>query len=102
MTITPEYIDSAYAYVPIPAGAVADEWAENGQRAGYSRSLTWRTYEGPAGVCVLIDGRQQTDGTFTRHISLWGVADGAPLTGEQALETAKLLVRAADELGRLQ
>lgn len=101
MPTTPEYIDTAYAHIPVPAGATADEWAENVQREGYSRSLTWCSHDGPAGVCVLIDGRQQTDGTFTRHISLWGVADGAPLTGEQARETAALLVRAADQFTQL-
>lgn len=103
--------DVMYAGVPIPAGARTDSagWGKNLQREGYSRSLVWRSYEGGAadlrlaGACISvdIDGRQECDGSFTRHVSLWGFKEGAGLTGDQARGVAALLTLAADELDRL-
>jgi hypothetical protein len=56
--------------VPASVGA---RWrlGDNVQCDGYSRSLVWRRPSGPGRMAVNIDGRQQNDGSFTRHISLW-------------------------------
>jgi hypothetical protein len=103
--------DIALADVAIPAGASTDwaGWGKNLQGDGYSRSLLWRSYEGgmadlrlaDSSISVDIDGRQQCDGSFTRHISLWGVDEGGALTSDQARAVAALLTHAADELERL-
>lgn len=109
--IADRLVDVMYADVALPAGARTDSagWGKNLQRDGYSRSLVWRSYEGGmadlrlagSGISVDIDGRQQSDGSFTRGISLWGVDEGAGLTADQARAVAALLVGAADELDRL-
>lgn len=109
--LTDRQVADRLADVPLPAGARTDteNWTKNLRRDGYSRSLVWRTWRGGmadlrlAGsvIAVDIDGRQQSDGSFTRGISLWGVDEGAGLTADQARAVAALLVGAADELDRL-
>jgi hypothetical protein len=101
---TNHVVDAAYADVPVPAGASTDSsgWEQNLQRDGYSRSLVWRSYDdGLDGITVDIDGRQECDGSFTRHVSLWGVEEGGGLTSAVARDVAALLIEAADELDRL-
>ena len=80
--------DNPFPSVALPPGAHTDRlgydldgaWEQNLQRPGYSRSLTWRSYDGPSGISVDIDGRQESDGSFSRQISLWGLEEGDGLT----------------------
>ncbi len=90
--------------MPVPPGATTDinSWGKNLQRDGWSRSLVWRRFGPVHGISVDIDGRQESDGSFTRHISLWGVDDGGELTSSQARQTAAFLTEAANELDRLR
>ena len=53
-------------------------------------------------INVGIDGWQRTDGSFTRHISLWGIDEGGALTATQARRIAALLVQAAEAMDALQ
>lgn len=102
--------DMAYADVPAPAAAArVGRWEKNLKRDGWSRSVVWRSYSGGAAdlrlaeshISVEVDGHQQCDGSFTRHVSLWGVDEGRELSSDQARAVAALLVHAADELDRL-
>ncbi|MGV7697863.1 hypothetical protein PJM27_19570 [Mycobacterium kansasii] len=91
-----------FPHIPLPPGATGDEWEENLQRPGYSRSLTWASYDGPGGrFSVDIGGAQQSDGSYTRHISIWGVPEGEGISSNDAHELGALLIAAADELDRL-
>jgi hypothetical protein len=95
-------VDRLYADVPLPAGASTDSegWAKDLKRGGYRRSLVWRSFGERANV--EISGWQHTDGSFSRHICLWGVDEGGSLTSAHARHIAALLVEAADEMERLQ
>jgi hypothetical protein len=96
-------VDAAYADVPLPAGASTDSegWGKDLKLGGYRRSLLWRSDGEPGEVSVDIDGWQRLDGSFTRHISLWGADEGGALTSTQARRIAAMLLDAADELERL-
>ena len=96
-------VEKLYADVPVPEGAVADSegWMRSTDTGDYWRSLRWRNYEtGVEGLDVLIEGRQETDGSFTRQLSVWA-EHGVDLPGPQARSVAALLLAAADELERL-
>jgi hypothetical protein len=98
-------VDAAYADVPLPAGASTNSegWGKDLKQGGYRRSLLWRNDGQPGGVSVDIDGWQWLDGSFARHISLWGVDEGGALSCAQARSIAAMLLDAADELDeRLQ
>jgi hypothetical protein len=96
-------VDAAYADVPLPAGASTDSegWGKDLKLGGYRRSLLWRSEGEPGEVSVDIDGWQRLDGSFTRHISLWGTDEGGALTSAQARRIAAMLLDAADALDRL-
>ncbi|CCK59361.1 hypothetical protein [Mycobacterium canetti] len=88
------------ANVPLPPGASTDAagWQDDTYAtAGLCRALLWASFDGAAGFSADIDGWQQQDGSYTRHISLWG-DDGGPLTSGQARKVAAMLVEAADAL----
>jgi hypothetical protein len=96
-------VDAAYADVPLPAGASTDSegWGKDLKYGGYRRSLLWRSDGEPGEVCVDIDGWQRHDGSFIRHISLWGIDEGGGLSCAQARRIAAMLLDAADEVDRL-
>ena len=96
-------VDAAYADVVLPPGASTDSegWGKDLKLGGYRRSLLWRSDGNPGDVSVDIDGWQRHDGSFTRHISLWGTDDGGALTSAQARRIAAMLLDAANELDRL-
>jgi hypothetical protein len=90
--------------IPAPPGARSDscDWEQNLQQPGYSRSLTWASYGPPAGgISVDIDGRQESDGSFTRHISIWGLDEGQGMSSAQALALAAMIINAAEEMDRI-
>lgn len=90
--------DTAYADIKLPEGATDVAGWEKLAGDGYSRGLVWRTFDGPDPVYAAIDGWQQPDGTFTRHITLWTGDGGVELTADTARETSSMLNEAADEL----
>jgi hypothetical protein len=97
-------VDAAYADAPLPPGATTDfeGWGKDLQRGGWRRSLLWNSYGDTADVNVDISGWQQCDGSFTRHIGLWGIDEGGELTSAQARRIAAMLLEAADALEGLQ
>jgi hypothetical protein len=98
----PEFGANPFPHIPLPPGASTDSWGweQNLQQPGYSRSLTWASY-GPAdGISVDIDGRQESDGSFTRNISVWGLPEGEGMSSAQALALAAMLINASEELDR--
>lgn len=93
--------DAAYFDVSAPAGVTwVGGWERNLDDTGWSRGLLWRSYNTSSGVRVDIDGRQDCDGTYTSHISVWGAECGGELTSTKAREAAALLIEAAGELDR--
>lgn len=97
--LTNHAIDMLYADIPLPAGAEGDAagWEKNLQRDGWSRSVLWKSF-GDDTIGVDVDGRQECDGSFTRDISVYALADGASLTSADARRLAELLIAAADEI----
>jgi hypothetical protein len=92
-------IDIALAGVPLPSGATdLSGWEKNLQRDGWSRTLVWRTWDSGE-LVVDIAGRQESDGTYTRQITL---EDGVDFTSTCARQVAAALIEAADEIDRLQ
>lgn len=94
-------VDARYAGVPLPAGAIQnDGWSRHCDTGNWYRLIEWAVIptRTPA-VEVCIDGRQATDGTFTRDVAVY--AEDARLTTAQARALAAALSAAADELDRL-
>ncbi|MFV8141225.1 hypothetical protein ACNQR7_26930 [Mycolicibacterium senegalense] len=91
-------IDAELADVALPPGARTDSegWGKGLTEDGYSRSLLWREYAAGA-VVVAIDGDQQSDGSFTRQISLYA-GDGERLDADGARALGAALIEAADAL----
>jgi hypothetical protein len=96
-------VDATYAEVPLPPGATTDSesWGQDLIHGGYRRALFWRAYSGGDGLIVDISGWQRTDGSFERHICLWGADEGRGLTGAQARRVAALMTAAADDMERM-
>jgi hypothetical protein len=95
-------VDTAYSDVPLPNGAQdVSGWEQNLKCDGWSRSIEWRKF-GDSDMSVMIDGRQQCDGSYTCEISVYGPEDDITLTGAGARRLMTLLADAADELDRLQ
>jgi hypothetical protein len=91
-------IDITLAGVPLPSGATdVSGWEKNLQRDGWSRTLVWRTWDSGESA-VDIAGRQESDGTYTRQITL---EDGVDFTSTGARQVAGALIEAADEIDRL-
>lgn len=91
--------DAAYGDVPAPPGSVSvDKWMDHSD-FGLARGVVWREFS-EGGLSVDIDGWQKCDGTAVPEISLY-LDEGQKLTSSQARSLAVLLVRAADELDRL-
>lgn len=94
-------VDARYADVPLPAGAIQnDGWSRHNDTGNWYRLIEWAVIptQTPA-VDICIDGRQATDGTFTREVALY--AEDVRLTAAQARAVAAALSAAADELDRL-
>lgn len=94
-------VDARYADVPLPAGAIQnDGWSRHSDTGNWYRLIEWATIptQTPA-VEVCVDGRQATDGTFTRDVAIY--AEDVRLTAMQARALAAALSAAADELDRL-
>ncbi len=88
-------VDIALAGVPLPFGATdLSGWERNVQRDGWSRTLVWRTWDSGEMIVDIAD-RQESDGTYTRQITL---EDGADFTSTGARQLAAALIEAADEL----
>jgi len=97
MTITAD----PFPGIPAPPGARAGDWEQNLQYDGFSRALTWCSYGSRRGASVDVDGRQESDGgVFTRHVSIWGIAEGEAMSSVDARRLAALLITAADEMDR--
>lgn len=98
-------VDSRFGDVPVPDGATVDSegWTHTQSHPDqWSRSLVWRDYpQNGSGVAVSIDGRQQSDGTYTAQVAAYTGNDRAALTADQARRLAAALIEAADELDRL-
>jgi hypothetical protein len=65
MTLTPN--------LPVPVGAVADDWCAVTDVDGMSRSLTWSLHDTDL-VGVAVDGWQYADGSVVRRISVYDAA----------------------------
>lgn len=95
-------IDATYANVPVPAGATTDTagWTLDTETGGWSRSVEWAQFPTSVrAVDIYIDGRQQTDGSYTSQVSLY--SDGAHLTADEAIAVARALLEAAGTLNRM-
>lgn len=94
-------VDARYAGLALPAGAIAnDGWTRHGDDGEWVRLIEWAvipTHTPAVDICV--DGRQATDGTFTRQVAVY--AEDVRLTAAQARDLAAALIAAADELDRL-
>lgn len=90
-----------FASIGLPTGATTDDegWTANLSRPGYSRSLYWASFAPVGRVSADIDGRQESDGSYTCGITLWTSDDH--LDADQARRVAAMLIEAADELDGL-
>jgi hypothetical protein len=59
----------------------------------------WKTFGTPDDEIVAdIEGRQGSDGTYSRQIAVYAGSDKAELSSEQARRFAALLLQAADDV----
>jgi hypothetical protein len=84
-----------YADVLTPPGAtVIDDWEPNTD-GGWSRGLHWGAWGGER-ISVDVNGRQEHDGSYTQHVTVYGLEDAAQLDAVTARRLAAHLLAAAD------
>jgi hypothetical protein len=80
-----------YADVEIPAGAKAGQWEADPD--GVWRPLLWGQFGGAE-----VDGRQKSDGSYTRFVAVWVGRESVNLDAGAARALAAHLLSAADLL----
>jgi hypothetical protein len=93
--VTGHTFGTLYADVLTPPGAtVIDDWEPNTE-GGWSRGLHWGAWGGER-VSVDVNGRQEHDGSYTQHVTVYGLEDAAQLDAVTARRLAAHLLAAAD------
>jgi hypothetical protein len=92
-----------FSHIPVPPGNPEVEQWEPLCAGGWTRQLSWASFEGEElGIDVEVAGEQDTSGGFTRSVTLWDLDGDRPrLTAAQARLLAANLLAAAHVMDRL-